>query len=195
MSFSATSLYTYEVWELDRLGVRVPGSDRKRYLYVEAVGVPAHGYADVTLLVDTQEDQNVDTVYLRCTPEGEVYEYGYVAGLVRRLQSKEVPPRWDLLASFSDGPVSSWTVGWADSAGQSRIVGSSYGEEILFEVDVNGVRTVIPSVRVYHYGENIDASMWLSDNPSAVLQMREEVYPVASTRSGQVSDIIGIDLR
>lgn len=195
MSFSASSLYTYEMWSLDRLGVRVPGSNRSRYLYVEAVGVSAYGYDDVTLLVDTREGERADSVYVRCTPQGQVYQYGYVAGLVRQLQSKNIPARWDLLATFSGGPVSSWTVGWADSVGQSRIVGSTYGEEVLFDVEVNGVKTVVPAVRVYHYGETIDGTMWLSDNPTAIIQMRQQVYPPISTRSGEVSDIVKMELR
>jgi hypothetical protein len=131
---------------------------------------------------------------LRCLSSGDVYQHGYLARMMAKLYGETVTPEWDLLAAFSRGKVASWTVGELDPQGVQRVTGQCYGDELLFEVTVNGTVEVAPAIRVYHTGDRLDASLWLADAPASFLQLREEQFPPTGPVYGTVSDLRSVSL-
>lgn len=194
MAFVPGAVYEYTMWRLDRYGYRVPNSGLSRTWSVVAVGADRQGYGDVTLVVDRIEGLGPDTLLLRTLSSGDVYQYGYLARMVARLYGETIAPGWDLLAAFSRGTVAGWTVGVSDSGGVQRVAGQCYGDELLFEVEVNGAMEIVPAIRVYHTGDRLDASLWLAEAPAAFLQLREEQFPAAGPVYGTVSDITSVSL-
>jgi len=194
MAFSPGAVYEYTMWQLDRYGYRIASSAVSRTWSVVAVDARRQGYDGVTLVVDQIGGLAQDTLLLRCLPTGDVYQYGYLARMVARLYGETIPPAWDLLAAFSRGRFAGWTVGVSDSLGLQQVAGQCYGDELLFEVEVNGAREVVPGVRVYHTGDRLDGSLWLADAPAVFLQLREEQYPATGPVYGTVSDITSVSL-
>ena len=77
-------------------------------LRVEAAGVPAFGMADVVSVVDsTLADSTgrwtVDTLFFHFAADGDVYQFGFVAGVVSLLEGEHIAPAWDRIAAFSAG--------------------------------------------------------------------------------------------
>lgn len=175
--------YRYTVWSIDRFGDRILSSERIRTWTVHAENVSVHGFDDVTVVIDSTEGEPNDTLDFRFLASGDIYQYGFVSRWIARSESKTIPPQWDLLAAFSLGQVGTWTVGVADSAGSSTVKGETRGEELLFEVLVNGTLTAVPSYRVDLRTSSLLASIWISDSPSAFLLFRDEiVFPTTPIR-------------
>jgi hypothetical protein len=175
--------YRYTVWSIDRFGDRILSSERTRTWIVHAENVSVQGFDDVTVVIDSTEGEPKDTLYFRFLASDDIYQYGFVSRWIARSESRTLPPQWDLLAAFSLGQVGTWTVGVADSAGSSKVKGESRGEELLFEVLVNGTLTAVPSYRVDFETSRLLASVWISDSPSAFLLFRDEIaFPPTSIR-------------
>jgi hypothetical protein len=175
--------YRYTVWSIDRLGDRILSSERVRTWTVQAENVSVHGFDDVTLVIDSTEGEPSDTLYFRFLASDDIYQHGFVSRWIARSEGRAISPQWDLLAAFSLGQVGTWTVGVADSAGSTTVRGETRGEELLFEVFVNGTLTAVPSYRVDLETNILLASIWISDSPSAFLLLQDDnIFPTTSIR-------------
>ncbi len=181
--------FVYEHWELDRYGIRIPNSNVRRVWRVIADSAQAMGYADVTVVVDSMVGRAVDTLLFRFLPSGDIYQYGFLATIIERWGDRVIPPRWDQIAAFSRGLSGGWTVGWVDSAARVTARGQTAGQQLLFEVPVDGVRTLFPGFRVEISAEDVECSYWISDAPSAFLRIREDVTFGSVNVSGELSEV------
>jgi hypothetical protein len=182
----------FDDWLLDRYGDRIPESYARRSWSVIADSVEAEGYDDVTVVIDSVVGTNVDTLLFRFMSSGDVYEYGFVARFVRRWAGRTIPQHWDLIAGFSRGLVSSWTVGISDSLGTAKMEGESVGRDLMFETTVNGVATVFQAYRVSCLTENLDGVFYVADQPSAFTYMRWENYVDDLSVTGEISALVSV---
>jgi len=182
------ALYRYTTWELDDYGGKVPGSDHRRRWVVLSTAAVSFGYSDVTLVGDSSE-QGETTLAFRFTPEGDIYQHGYVAALVQTLEGRTIEPRWDLLAAYSKGWSASWTVGVLDSAGTEAMTGSSSAEELFFTATINGVTTIVAGYPVVLSSRSMETVLWVSENPPAFVRLREERFPSLAGRPGTLREV------
>lgn len=183
------SQYRYIVWLLDLFGDRIPSTERRRDWIVVANGVSAYGFDDVTLVVDSTEGEASDTLHFRFLSSGDIYQYGFLSRWVDRSEGRTIPQRWDLIAALSLGRVGSWTVGVADSAGNDVVWGEMLGEELLFEVVINGMLTAVPSYRVDLASSRLLSSIWVADSPSAFVRVRYDNALPTTTSRGELSQL------
>lgn len=184
--------FTLTRWQLDRYGYRIMNSSMQRYWTVVDDSVWARGRSGVTVVLDSVAEMPVDTLFLRCTASGDIYQYGFLSGVTERLLGRTIPPHWDLVASFSQGMQSSWTVGTGDSLGTQTVTGQTSGSEMLFQVRVNGVSMMFPAYRVEILTDEIVCTYWISEAPSAFAYLREELFMTSDPISGQVNDLTEI---
>ena len=183
------SQYRYIVWLLDTYGDRIASTERRRDWVVVANGASAFGFDDVTLVVDSTEGGVSDTLHFRFLDSGDIYQYGFLSRWMERSEGRTIPRRWDLIAALSLGRVGSWTVGIADSAGNDVVRGEMLGEELLFEVVIDGMVTAVPSYRVDLASSRLLSSIWVADSPSAFVRVRyDNALPTASSR-GELSQL------
>jgi len=184
----------FDDWLLDRYGDRIPESFAHRSWSVIAESVKAKGHDDVTIVIDSVAGTSVDTLLFRFTPSGDVYQYGFVARFEQRWGGRTIPQQWDLIAGFSLGLVSSWTVGISDSLGTLRMEGESVGRDLMFEAAVNGVATVFQAYRVTCLTENLDGVFYLADQPPAFTYMRWENYVDDLSVTGEISVLVSLTI-
>lgn len=182
----------FDDWLLDRYGDRIPDSFAHRSWSVIDDSVRVKGYDDVTIVIDSIRGRSVDTLLFRFTPSGDVYEYGFVARFEQRWGNRTTPQHWDLIAGFSLGLVSSWTVGDSDSLGTLRMEGESVGRDLMFEATVNGVASVFEAYRITCMTENLDGVFYVADQPSAFTYMRLENYVDDLSVTGEISVLVSL---
>ena len=166
---------------------RSQGSDRHRRWTVLSTGVSTLGYDDVTLVGDSSES-GPRTIAFRFTPEGDIYQHGYLADLVQNLEGRTIAPRWDLIAAYSKGWLASWTVGILDSGGTQVMTGSSSDEELFFTVTINGISTIAAAYPVVLSSPSLEGVLWVSEVPPAFMRVREERYPPLGGRPGALRE-------
>lgn len=176
VSLPDNALYRYTTWQLDEYGGKIQGSDGQRRWTVLSTGVTTLGYDDVTLVGDSSES-GPRTIAFRFTPVGDIYQYGYLADLVQKLEGRTIAPRWDLIAAYSKGWLASWTVGILDSGGTQVMTGSSSDEELFFTVTINGVSTIAAAYPVVLSSRSLESVLWVSEVPPAFMRVREERFP------------------
>jgi len=185
----AGSHYRYVVWSLDGFGDRIASTERRRDWDVAASGVSAYGVEDVTVVVDSTEGEPADTIHFRFLESGDIYQYGFLSRWVERSEGKTIPPQWDLIAALSLGRVGNWIVGVADSAGNDVVRGEISGENLLFEVVINGTLTAVPSYRVDLVSSRLLSSIWVTDSPSAFVRFRfDNVFP-SNSNGGELAQL------
>ena len=170
--FSVGDAFTYSAWMLDPYGYLIPSSQSRDMVHVTATGVPVFGMNDVVILTDSAYDDSlaqwsVDTLYLHCAQNGDVYRFGFVADAAHRLEGRVIPPTWDRIAAFSLGFNSPWTVGTDDSAGGAQFTGVIGQQQDFFAVDVNGVQTIVASYHIEITADGFDRGLWIANAPSA----------------------------
>lgn len=183
--------YVFNAWKLDRFGVRIPESLVERKWAVVAAGVSARGFGDVTLVVDSTVGSSADTLLFRIPEPGDVYQFGFLAGVLKRREEGEVPGRWDRLTAFSEGVTGQWVMGTIDSAGLTTAVARSTGDQVLFTVDVGGVNLVIPGWRIVYTAGNVDGSYWVSAD--GFLRFRDERFLSPAEINGDLLEITSIE--
>jgi hypothetical protein len=191
IAFPLNALYRFDVWQLDEYGGRIQGSERGRRWTVLSTDASTLGYDDVTLVGDSGSE-GPRTVSFRFTQDGDIYQYGYLADLVQRLEGRTIAPRWDLIAAFSKGWGSSWTAGILDSAGSELMTGSSSDEVLYFTVTVNGLSTIAAAYPVVLSSRSMESVLWVSENPPAFMRLREERYPLLAGRPGALREATAV---
>lgn len=189
LSFTRGSSFAYETWQLDQYGQRLPGSNGGRVWRVTAVGQTAFGYSDVVIIQDLRTGSSPTTIYIRTPESGDIYQYGYCSELVRRLQRRHIPPAWDRIYAGDVVTGETWAVGVLDTLGGSILYSSREGEELLFDIVSDSVRTLVKGHLIQQFSSSFDAQLWLSDSPSAFLEIRQEVFPTLLGVAGEVSTL------
>lgn len=193
VAFPPDALYRFTTWELDEYGAKLPGSDRQRRWVVLSTNVESLGYPDVTLVADSGE-HGLATLAFRCTPEGDIYLYGYLAGLVQRLEGRTIEPRWDRIVAYSQGWAASWTVGGLDSTGTELMLGSNRDEELYFRASVNGVPTIVAGYPVVLSSRLMETVLWISEKPPGFVRVREERFPSLPRKPGTLQEVTVINV-
>jgi hypothetical protein len=151
-------------------------------------------FTDVTLVEDSSGERAA-TLAFRFTPDGDIYQYGYLADLVERFEGRTIAPQWDRVAAYSNGWSSSWTVGVVDSAAGESMQGSSSLEELFFTVTVDGTPTIVAGYPIVLSSRYLESVFWVSDDPPGLLRLREERFPALGGRPGVLSEAAFIILR
>jgi hypothetical protein len=180
------------VWSLDIFGDRITSTERARSWNVVANGVTAYEFDDVTLVVDSTEGEAIDTLYFRFLDSGDIYQYGFLSGVVERTEGKIIPSQWDLIVALSLGRVGNWTAGVADSAGNDMVRGEMEGEELLFEIMINGMLTAVPAYRADLTSSKLISSIWVTGSPSAFVRLRYENAFSSSSIKGELAQLTEI---
>ena len=178
LNFPAGAQFTYNTWSLDQSYSQPPSAKTSTYWTVLGTVKDYQGMSGVTVIVDSTITGS-DTLYLATSSTGDLYFYGYLARLARRRLGNTIPPRWDLVAAFSQGASGSWTVGPVDSLGQDIVYGSSVGASDYYSASVDGVTEVFPTYRVDLTGSTLLCSLWFSSIPNTIVRLLDEPdYPV-----------------
>jgi hypothetical protein len=151
-----------------------------------------YGFDDVTIVLDSSAGAPLDTLYFRIPVPGDVYQFGFLSGVAHRRETRDIPQRWDRLTAFSLGYTEDWTMGTIDSAGVTRATARSTGDQVLFEVTVEGTRIAILGNRIVFTAGNVDGSYWVA--PEGFLRFREERFLSPADSNGEVIELSEIDL-
>jgi hypothetical protein len=182
--FAAGDTLIFDGWDLDPYNYTVGASHTTPLWKVLAVNDSYAGAGNVTSIIETPPPgalpPKADTLHFRFLPSGDIYEFGFVAGLVGRREGVRLAPAWDRLAAFSLPTNATWVVGTVDTAGLDTLRGTVVGDQGYFFAVLNGVRTVFHGYEVSLVSLDIDYTLVVSDIPPAVLVMQELSTPVAN---------------
>jgi hypothetical protein len=138
------------------------------------------GFSGVTIVAESTfardegaEDSLVDLNYryFRTSEEGDLFEFGFVAGLVARHDTLLTPATWDRIFSpqaFS----SSWQVREPDTT-VGTVSGIILPALELVGTVIDGTPSAVPAYHVQITGRTLGLDLWLSASPSAFLRFRD----------------------
>jgi hypothetical protein len=179
--FAPGDTLTFDAWALDSFNYEIPASHTTPFWKVIAVRDSFAGAGGVTSIGEYPAPGTVppraDTLRFRFLPSGEIYQYGFIANLVRRREGVRLVPSWDRIAAFSLPTNSTWNVGTADSAGTDTVRGTVKGDQGYFIAALNGVQTAFHSYGVTLISLDIDYTLLVSDSPPAVLLLENLSTP------------------
>jgi len=182
--FAPGDTLTFDTWGLDPYNYTIPASHVSESWSVSAVKDSFAGAGNVTSIVELPAPggfpAGADTLHFRFLPSGDIYEYGFIANVLRRREGVSVPPAWDRIAAFSLPTNAVWSVGTVDSGGTDTLRGMVMGDQQYFIAVLNGVRTAFHGYGVSLSSLDIDYTLVVSDNPPAVLLLQELSTPVAN---------------
>jgi hypothetical protein len=172
----------FDAWGLDPYNDYVPALHTTPLWRVTAVGGSYAGADGVTSITEYPGSSpgEADTIYFRFLSSGDIEEYGFIAGVVRRREGLILVPDWDRIAAFSLPTNGTWTVGTVDSTRTDTLRGTVLGDQGYFIAMLNGVRTVFHGYGVSLSSLDIDYTLVVSDVPPAVLILQELSTPVAN---------------
>ncbi len=177
LGFTTGTQFSYTTWTLTA-GYPLPDKNTISSWRVLGTGGVYQGRSNVTAIADSGDTsftgRVVDTLYLASSPTGDLSMYGFLARIAKRRYGQDLPPHWDVIASFSLGTSGLWTVGALDSAGQDLVYGSMAGASDYYSASVDGVTEAFPTYRVDLTGMTFAYSLWFSNAPNAIVQLVEE---------------------
>jgi hypothetical protein len=174
----------FDGWGLDPYNYLIPPSHTNPLWRVYAVNEAFAGAGDVTSIAEYPDPGHSpakpDTLRFRFLRSGDIYQYGFIAGVVKRRQGIRLVPAWDRIAAFSLPTNATWAVGTADSAGTDTLRGTVAGDKGYYIAALNGVRTVFHGYEASLSSLDIDYTIIVSDVPPAVLFIQELSTPLAN---------------
>ena len=185
----------YDNWQLDSYGFKISNSRFRSSRTVADTAARRFGYFPVLVFVDSLFGTmaaggdtlvRTDTLLFYASPDGEIFQYGFLASLLRAHMGLTLTPQWDRMSAFSLGSPSSWTVGYADSARRTVVSGMISGQRDFLGVMLNGMQTAVPAYRIDMSTADFDASLWLSDSPSSMLRL---VYEPVGSGNGSLVEL------
>ena len=180
--FATGDTLVFDDWGLDAYNYTLPASHTNTLWKVCAVSDSFAGAGNVTSIAEypgTSPGKS-DTLHFRFLPSGDIYQYGFVSGVVKRREGVLLLPAWDRIAALSLPTNGTWAVGTADPAGTDTLQGTVRGDQGYFIASLNGVRTVFHGFGVSLSSLDIDYTIVVSDVPPAVLFIQELSTPVAN---------------
>jgi hypothetical protein len=178
--FALRDTLTFDAWDLDLFNYTIPPSHSTPVWRVYAVEDSYAGAGGVTSIAEYPAPGRSDTLRFRFLPSGDIYQYGFIAGVVKRREGLRLPPSWDRIGAFSLPTNATWAVGTVDSAGTDTLRGHVLGDQGYFIAQVNGVRTVLHGFGVSLLSVDIDYTIVISDVPPAFLLIEEGSTQVAN---------------
>jgi hypothetical protein len=182
--FAPGDTLIFDGWDLDPYNYAVGTSHSTPLWKVLTVGDSYAGQGSVTSILESPppgaSSPKTDTLRFRFLPSGDIYEFGFIAGVVERREGTRLAAGWDRVAAFSLPTNGTWTVGAVDSAGSDTLRGTVVGDQGYFIATLNGVRTVFHGYEVSLVSLDIDYTLVVSDLPPAVLVIQELSTPVAN---------------
>jgi hypothetical protein len=192
--------FIYDNWRLDVYGSRIPSSKFRSSWTVTDTSAVVYGYPHVAIVADSTFARDmggadslvrVDYRYFRTAPNGDVFEFGFVAQLLEQRDTILVSAQWDKLLSPS-ASNSSWVVETADST-VGTVYGSLFPSLEIVGTTIDGVPSGVLAHHVQITGRNLALDLWFSGLPSALLRFRDDsdvegvriFQELASMRSGQ----------
>jgi hypothetical protein len=167
--------YGYDAIMVDEWGFYLPSTRSRAVQRVTSVNGTLDGFSGVVTIADStvllrDSIATIQLISLAQTTTGDLYRYGFLAELARLSHKPPIRPTWDRIAAISEGPGSSWLVGYLDSAQQQAVHGSLGDAAESYIATVNGVQTVLQDYRVEFSGEGIEYIFRISSSPPAFLQ-------------------------
>ncbi len=182
--FASGDTLIFDAWGLDPYNYAVAASHTSPLWRVLAVSDSFAGAGSVTTVVEYPGTGTTpvkpDTLRFRFLPSGDIYQFGFIAGIVQRREGIRLVPGWDRVAAFSLPTNATWVVGTVDSAGTDTLRGTVAGDQGYFVAMLNGVRTVFHGYEVLLNSLDIDYTLVVSDVPPAFLVVQELSTPVAN---------------
>jgi hypothetical protein len=188
----------YDNWKLDAYGNKISGSKFRSSRTVTDTAARHSGYFPVVVLLDSLFGEiatggdtlvRTETHYLYASPDGDIFQYGFLASVVHEHTGLILIPQWDRLSAFSLGIPGSWTVGYADSAGRTVVSGMMSGERDFLAVLLNGLQTAVPAYRIDMSSGDFEVSLWLSDSPTSMLRF---VYEPSGAGIGSLRELTAL---
>lgn len=180
--FSPGDYFVYDNWLLS-FGSRIPSSRFKNSWTVLDTGRTLRGRTRVTVVIDSTFSTSGqltrrDSVLFSFDSAGDVYQFGFLSGLIAVRESLIIAPQWERIAAFSVAAGSSWTIARLDSANRVRPPQTVFGEIAAMReyvgFSVNGVQQVVLAYRVEIRKPNLDYTFWLTDEPAAFVRVLDE---------------------
>ena len=178
--FALRDTLTFDAWDLDLFSDVIPSSHTTLVWRVYAVSDTFAGAGGVTSIAEYPTPGRPDTLRFRFLPSGDIYQYGFIAAVVKRREGVRLRPSWDRIGAFSLPTNATWAVGTVDSAGTDTLRGSVLGDQGYFIARVNGVRTALHGFGVSLSSVDIDYTIVISDVPPAFLFVEEASTQVAN---------------
>jgi len=173
LNLSTGDVFVYERWGLDEYGYHTGDPTVERWRVI-GTGIDTQGVSGVAVVVDSVSAMASDTVLLRSSADGEIYQFGFLARLAVQAGVHAGAPRWDLLLRSGPAIAAPWVVGVADSAASDTVRGRTIGAPDYFSVQVNGKPNVFSAYRVELYGSWLQFTFWVTDAPPCFPGFREE---------------------
>ncbi len=174
LSMGVGDRYRYDRWTLDQFGYPLPNGKTEEAWTVTQAGASVFGETGVTVLTDSGATTLPLTVYMRMTPAGELYQYGFLDMVLRQMGAGKATPSWDLLLPSNPGSGAGWVVGVDDSATTDTVYGSFTVVPEYFSARLNGVSVVFPAYRVDLRSQRIQYSYWVTDAPTCIAAFMEQ---------------------
>jgi hypothetical protein len=183
LQFKPGDYFGYDYWLFDEYGFPIDSSRFRTSWTIVDTAAQFHGFTGVTLIVDsiftprlngTEALSSVQTMGLKVIGNGDVYQYGFVAGLLNKGGGVTVIPQWDRIAVFSLGTSTSWLVGQGDSTGTTSVYGQEVSSGEYVTITVNGTPHVFLSSRIDITLTNLLHSFRVTDSPTAFLSFDDE---------------------
>ena len=182
--FAAGDSMVFDAWGLDPYNNIITASHANTLWKVYAVSDTFAGAGNVTSIAEYPDPAaspaKSDTLHFQFLSSGDIYQYGYIAGVVARREGVHLPPAWDRIAALSLPTNATWAVGTADLGGTDVLRGTVIGDQGYFIATLNGVRTVFHGYGVSLASLDIDCTIVVSDIPPAVLFIQELSTPIAN---------------
>jgi len=182
--FAAGDTLLFDAWNYDAYNQLIPSSHTSPLWKVLSVNGTWAGAGGVTSIQEfsppEQPPGKTDTLRFRFLANGDIEQYGFIAGVVMRREGVRLAPSWDRIAAFSLPTNATWAVGTADTAGLDTLRGTVSGDEQYFVAILNGVKTVFHGYGVTLGSLDLEYTIVVSDVPSAFLVVEEASTPVAN---------------
>jgi hypothetical protein len=182
LRFSPGDSFVYDNWLLN-FGSRIPTSRFKNTWTVLDTGRTLHGRTRVAIILDSTfatsgQFARRDSVLLSFDGAGDVYQYGFLSGLIAARETLTIAPQWERIAAFSVAAGTSWTLARLDSTNglptPQTVFGEIHTTREYVGFSVNGVQQVILAYRVTITKPDLDYTFWLTDAPAAFARVLDD---------------------
>jgi len=181
--FPLNSYYTFDNWKLSPGGSRLSASQFRTSLTVVDTGSVAIGFPGVTILIDStfaRDVRGVDSLvqaryrYFRTTPDGDLFEFGFIARLFEQRDTVTVNPRWDKLLSPSTETNAYWIVETGDPSSVGTVSARFLPGLETVRDSINGVSLGVLAYHVEITGRDLSLGLWVGGSPPAFLRFRDQ---------------------
>ena len=157
------SYFSFDNWKLSPSGSRISASRFRTSWTVVDTGAVAIGFPGVAIVIDSTFSRDVrgaDSLvqtfyrYFRISPNGDVFEFGFIARLFEQRDTINVNPKWDNLLSPSAQTNTYWIVETNDS--------------------INGVSLGVLAYHVEITGRNLTLGLWVGGSPPTFLRLWDQ---------------------